>query len=155
MDTEDTKGIREIEVFTRFAKAATQPIDLGTIEKRKPPQPDILCTHRDDGPVAFELAEMCDTHLAEFFSTVKDGGAYYMRTADPIAKIIQKKLRRKYHTKYPIELLCYTDGRVGTPVSVILPTIRLQLVSRRGPFRRAWLLSRGVVHHVWPAEDGG
>jgi hypothetical protein len=151
MGTEHTKGAREIEIFSRFISASKLPIDLGTIEKREPPQPDILCTHLDDGPVAFELVEICDHNLAEFMSTVSEGGAYYMRTSDPSSQIVRKKLRRRYQTDYPIELLCYTDGRVITPANVILPTIRQYMASWRGPFRRIWLLSRGDVHYVWSA----
>lgn len=149
MATEQTKGNREIEIFSRFVSTSKLPIDPATIEKREPPEPDILCTHLDEGPLAFELVEICDPNLAEFMATVTEGGAYYMRTADPSAQIIRKKLRRKYQTDYPIELLCYTDGRVITPADVILPTIRPYLASWKSIFRRAWLLSRGDVHHVW------
>lgn len=149
MRTEHTKGTRETEIFSRFISASKLPIDLNTIEKREPPEPDILCTFLDEGPIAFELVEICDPNLAKLISTVTEGGAYYMRTADPSASIIRKKLRRTYQTDHPIELLCYTDGRVVTPANVILPTIRPYLASWRSPFRRAWLLSRSDVHHVW------
>jgi hypothetical protein len=153
MDNELTKGMREVEIFSRFVSSAELPIDLDTIEKCNPPEPDILCAHRDDGPVAFELVEICDPNLAEFFSTVDEGGAFYMRTGDPTPWIIRKKLRRTYQTEYPMELLCYTDGRVVTPAEVILPNLRLFLAPYRGPFRRAWLLSRGDVYHVWPRKE--
>jgi hypothetical protein len=151
MRTEHIKGAREIEIFSRFVPASKLPFDLNTIEKRQPPEPDILCTHLDDGAVAFELVEICDPNLAEFMSTVTEGGVFYMRTVDPSAQIVRKKLRREYETDYPVELLCYTNGRVITPADVILPTIRPYLASWRSTFRRAWLLSRGVVHHVWSA----
>lgn len=149
MTTEETKGNREMEIFVRFVDISKLPIDLATVEKREPPEPDILCTHRDEGRLAFELVEICDPNLAEFMATVSQGGAYYMRTADPSAKIIRKKLRRKYQTACPIELLCYTDGRAITPANVILPRIRPYLTSWKNTFRRAWLLSRGHAYHVW------
>ena len=47
--------------------------DLATAEKRTPPEPDILCTHRTEGSVAFELVEICDPNLARFNATVTDG----------------------------------------------------------------------------------
>ena len=151
MATEQTKGNREIEIFSQFVSTSKLPIDPATIEKGEPPEPDILCTQLDEGPLAFELVEICDPNLAEFMATVTEGGVYYMRTGDPSAQIIRKKLRKKYHTDYPIELLCYTEGRVITPPDVILPTIRPYLVSWKSTFRRAWLLSRGDVYQVWSA----
>jgi len=154
MDGEQIKGMREVEIFTQFVTVAKLPIDLRTIEKRKAPAPDILCTHREIGPVAFELTEICDPSLAKFFSEKKKGGAYYIRTADPSRRIIRKKLRRKYQTKHPIELLSYTQGRVGTPpLTMILEQLRLSLKSFKNVFRRAWLMSHGHVHVVWPTEE--
>jgi hypothetical protein len=152
MTQQKIKDDREVEIFSRFASASRLSIDPSTIEKREPPEPDILCVHNDEGPLAFELVEICDQNLAKFFATVKDGGTYYMRTADPSATIIRKKLRRKYQTDYPVELLCYTDCRVITPADVILPTIRPYLASWKSIFRRAWLLSRRDVHLVWSAS---
>lgn len=152
MALEHTKSNREIEAFRRFISASRIRIDPATIEKREPPEPDILCTHLEEGPLAFELVEICDSNLAEFMATVTEGGAYYMRTTDPSAKIIRKKLRRRYQTDYLVELLCYTDGRVITPANVILPTIRPYLASWKSIFRRAWLLNRGEVYQVWSAD---
>ncbi len=149
MRTEQSKGTSEIIIFSAFVNGANLPYDLGTVEKRVPPKPDILCQHQTDGLVAFELVEICDAKLAQFNATVKEGGTYYIRTADPSAQIIRKKLRRKYETTYPIELLCYTAGRVVTPANVIIPTIRPYLRSVRHVFRRAWLLSQGKVYEVW------
>lgn len=149
MAPEETKHNREIEIFAQFVSASKLLIDPTTIEKREPPEPDILCTHLNEGPQAFELVEICDPTLAKFMATVTEGGAYYIRTADPSARIIRKKLRRKYQTDYPVELRCYTNGRVITPADVIVPTIRLYLASWKSTFRSAWLFSRGDVYQVW------
>lgn len=149
MRTEKSKGSIEIEFFSEFVTASNLPYDLSTVEKRSPPEPDIICAHQTDGLVAFELVEICDPNLAEFNANVTVGGAHYMRTADPTPKIIKKKLSRKYKTTYPIELLCYTAGRVVTPARIITLTILPQLQSLSHPFRRVWLLSRGEVCEVW------
>jgi hypothetical protein len=149
MGTEKAKGTSEVAVFAAFVSAASLPYDLRAVEKRLPPEPGLLCAHQPDGPVAFELLEICDANLAEFNATVKEGGAYYMRTADPSAQLIAKKLRRNYETTHPIELLCYSAGRVVTPADVIIPAIRPYLRSLHHVFRRAWLLSRGQVYEVW------
>src|SRR3989338_8426403 len=101
MATEKIKGKREIEIFSRFVSASKRPIDSATIEKREPPEPDILCMHRDEGRLAFELVEICDHKLAKFMSTVTEGGVYYLRTSDPSPQIMRKKLRKKYRATCP------------------------------------------------------
>lgn len=148
MRTEHAKGSHEVDVFAAFVKAATLPYDLASIEKRLPPEPDILACS-DEGMVAFELVEICDQNIARFNATVRKGGVYYMRTADPTPQIIEKKLRCKYKTEYPIELLCYTAGRVVTPPNVIIPRLRPYLRSVSHMFRRAWLFSQKRAFEVW------
>jgi hypothetical protein len=146
MASELAKGKIEVAVFLRFLDASHSPLDRNSVEKRSPPEPDILCTHHSEGAVAFELVEMCDPQLARSLATASDG---YLRTSDPSANIISKKLRKKYETDAPIELLCYTAGRIVTPDNVILPKIKLYLRSWRHTFRRAWLLGRNRLYVVW------
>lgn len=147
------KEIREKEIFSRFAVMAKLPIELATVKNGIPPEPDILCVHRDDGPLAFELTEICDPNFAKFFNTVTKSGEYYMRTQDPTDTIIRNKLRKKYCTGRPIELLCHTDGRVGTPVEQIKGKIRWLMSALRGPFRRAWLMDGEGVFEVWCSQS--
>jgi hypothetical protein len=153
MRGEQTKGVAEVDIFRAFVRAAQLPYIVKTAEKRSPPEPDVLCQHETEGFVAFELVEICDPNLAQFIATVEDGGAYYMRTADPSPQIIKKKLKRKYETSHPVELLCYTAGRVVTPPSVMVPRLRPYIRSARHAFRRAWLFSRGVAHEIWSAAE--
>lgn len=145
MASEQSKGEREIAVFLRFLAKSQLPVDPESVQKRTWPEPDILCTHATDGPLAFELTEICDPLLARSIAQASEA---YLRTSDPSASIIDKKLGRSYQTPFPIELLCYTDGRVVTPDNMILATIRPRLTSFRRTFRRAWLLGRTGVHHV-------
>lgn len=145
MRTEQDKGDREREIFLKFLKLSRLPFNSETIEKRNPPEPDILCEHNEEGPIAFELVELCDSNIAEFLSNIAEGGVYYMRTCDPSTKIITKKLQRSYQTKYPIELLCYTENRIFTPGNVIVPTISQLITSMKNNFRRSWLLSHDCV----------
>jgi len=149
MRNEQSKGSCEIDIFSKFVMKGNFLYDLDTVEKRSPPEPDIICTHQVSGVVAFELVEICDSKLAEFNATVEVGGVYYMRIADPTTKIVEKKLSRTYETRYPIELLCYTEGRVGTPASTIAKTIFARIQSHAHPFRRVWLFSYGVASEVW------
>ena len=149
MCSEQTKGVDEVRIFRRFIEEANIPVVVGSIEKQFPPKPDILCLHNEEGPIAFELVELCDPNLAKSFANVTEG---YIRTADPCARILSKKLRCKYETTAPIELLCYTAGRIITPDNVILPTIKPYLRSWRHTFRRAWLLGHKGVYEIWKAN---
>jgi len=148
MASEQAKGQTEVDVFLRFLELSQLKIDPDSIEKRSPPEPDILCTHQPEGQVAFELVEMCDRLLAKSIAEASDR---YLRTSDPSPRIVSKKLRRKYQTGAPIELLCYTAGRIVTPDNVILPAIEPYLKSWRNVFRRAWLLGRKGLYVVWNA----
>jgi hypothetical protein len=147
--TEEEKGDRELKVFLDFVRVSGLPIDQGTVQKRTPPEPDILCRHSADGYLAFELVELCDPALARVFADPERFGDTYIRTADPSPVIIRNKLRKAYGTQHPIELLCYTDGRVITPSNVIIPTIGPYLRSFKHMFRRAWLFSGKSVVEVW------
>jgi hypothetical protein len=147
MHSELAKGAHEVEVLRLFVAAAGLPIDATSIEKRDPPEPDIRCRDAVSGPVAFELVEQCDPTLAKAIAT---RSTEYIRTSDPSAHIMSKKLRRNYETTLPIELLCYTNGRIITPDDVIIPTVTPYLRSWRHVFRRAWLFGhRGEVHELW------
>lgn len=148
MASEHTKGQIEIDVFLRFLELSQLPIDRNSVEKRFPPHPDLSCKHQSEGELAFELVEICDPRIAKLIAKASED---YLRTSDPSASIISKKLRKKYKTDTPIELLCYTAGRIITPDNVILPTIKPFLRSWRHTFRRAWLLGRKGVYVVWDA----
>jgi hypothetical protein len=90
MASELAKGEMEVAVFLRFLEASHLPIDRNSVEKRSPPEPDILCTH-PEGTVAFELVEMCDPRVASSIAKASEG---YLRTSDPSPNIISKKLRK-------------------------------------------------------------
>lgn len=145
MASEHEKGRIEVEVFCRFLEQSGLPIYPSSIEKRRPPEPDILCRHSYEGELAFELVEMCDQNLAKFIAQASDG---YLRTSDPSEIVISKKLQRRYETTAPIELLCYA-GRIISPDHLILPTIAPLFESYRHVFRRAWLLGHKGLYVVW------
>mgnify|MGYP000564922388 CR=1 FL=1 len=121
-------------------------IEKSSVEKRNPPEPDILCKQKLGGEIAYELVEMCDSRLAKSIAKESDK---YLRTNDPSVNIISNKLRKEYKTNVPIELLCYTDGRIVTPDDVILLKIKPYLRSWHHIFQRAWLLGRKGVYIIW------
>ncbi len=51
---------KELPIFLLFASARGLLIESDSIEKRKPPEPDILCNVTGEGPVAFEMVELID-----------------------------------------------------------------------------------------------
>src|ERR1700680_756090 len=59
----------EIRVFRYFAKKAELAVVADSIEKRNPPEPDILCRFSSGSFIAFELVEVCHPMNAVFRST--------------------------------------------------------------------------------------
>ena len=60
----DRHGPREAEIFRRFARAAGLVFREGAVEKRSPPEPDILYFSEGGEPLAFELVELIDQDYA-------------------------------------------------------------------------------------------
>jgi hypothetical protein len=69
------KAERERRIFREFVDRSGLPNDLNTIEGRKPPEPDIYCIHAEDGPLAFELVELCNAVLARMPQTRLSAGS--------------------------------------------------------------------------------
>lgn len=155
MRSEDEKGLDEIRVFETFLTLSELRISSSSVEKRLPPEPDLLCMHDIDGKVGFELVELCDLRLARAIADPRPdaGGTEYIRTSDPTLMVLKKKLRRNYDTLYPVELLCYTAGRIITPTNIIRPTIGLLLGSACHAFRRVWLMANGEVCELWASAQ--
>ena len=151
MSSEDDKAKIEVRALADFIALAGLPIPVQSIEKRHPPEPDLLCKHDVEGKIAFELVELCDPNLAKALSDPRpnEGGVEFIHTSDPSWSIVLRKLRRSYLTEYPIQLLCYTDGRIITPNDVIRPTLEPLLGSYHHKFTKAWLMSEGEVFLLW------
>jgi len=151
MASEIDKGDRELEIFRRFVKLSGLPIDPQSITKQLPPKADLLCRHLTEGPIAFELVEVCDPTIAKVMAAPVENGIVFS-TSDPSGNIIRKKIRKTYEANCPVELLCYTDGRLITPDDVIVPTVRPILESWNGVFQRAWLLGETGAYALWGAS---
>ena len=54
---------KEIYIFKKFAKLYPYSIDLRSIIKKEPPEPDISCSLSDGSIIAFELTEIIDEDL--------------------------------------------------------------------------------------------
>ena len=138
-----TKAAHERVIFAEFVSTGRPDIDPATIASCDPPAPDIACSTFDRERLAFELVELCAPEIAQSISAdiKRGGGASFIRTSDPTAAAILGKLERTYVSPVPVDLLCYTGGRLVTPDDVIVAEV-LQVVSSEGlgPFRSIWLL---------------
>ncbi len=150
MNAEKEKAMRERLVFQTFVKESGLPINSESVESRKPPEPDILCLHKNDGKLAFELVEICAEDIARKISAIDKEEFGFVRSADPSRDVLRKKLKKNYRTEYPIDLLCYTSGRTISPDAVIIAAVRPLIETNIGEFRRVWLLG-DRCHLVWPA----
>lgn len=56
----DKHAAREVEIFRAFASTCGLPVLPESVEKRDPPEPDILCHIDGEGHVAFEMVELID-----------------------------------------------------------------------------------------------
>jgi hypothetical protein len=154
MNAEVDKAAKERRVFQTFIAESGLPISQRCVESRLPPEPDILCCHRDEGQIAFELVEICDPAIARKTRGRITGGVEYIRGSDPTRRILNDKFRKRYTANHPIELLCYNAGGVISPDEQILYEIRRVTDMRQGNFRRIWFLG-STCHLVWPVSGRG
>ena len=61
----DQQTKSEIHIFKKFAQLAPYTINLSTIIKKEPPEPDISCNLSDGTTIAFELVECIDNSIAK------------------------------------------------------------------------------------------
>lgn len=145
MTSEASKGAEvEIPVFREFIYYGSLALDPDSVQKREPPEPDLLCRTTNGEVVAFELVEICDSNLAK---NKKDGA--YIRTSDPSFDIVKSKLSKRYITDAPIELLCYTNGRVVSPDSFIAERVIPLISETVFQYRRIWLFGQRGVMLIW------
>lgn len=154
MGTEQEKGIVELAVFKEFIlKSGLSVIPESIVKCIKKQFPDITCKFIDNGPVAFELVEICNSEIAEKISYVRSGGEFETLSVDnPARMIVLKKLRKTYLTDLPLELLCYTNGRTVATDDMLVAEILAAITSYESNilFRRIWLLGeKGNVYKVW------
>lgn len=149
--SEAEKAQEEIDALRRFIERSGLPLDPSSIEKRVPPEPDLLCRGAD-GLIAFEIANLCDGEIAKVEAAGARARTDAFSTSDPSAAIVGNKLGRTYKTDHPIELLLYTDGRIISTDDMIIPTVTPILESRRGPYRKAWFMGQETTRLLWEAS---
>ena len=147
------KQLNEQRAFVRFAERVGKRAEWQRVESRPEPEPDLLCWHVADGPVAFEVVSLTDPLIAELQAagTKAQNGAFF--TSDPSERIIRKKLHRSYRTDAGrIELLVYTDGQIVTPDDEIVPTILPWFDAIDHQFKRIWFMGELETRCLWNAS---
>ena len=143
MGDEEQKSRVELGVFHQFVRDSGLAVIEGTVEKRLPPEPDILCELQGEGEVHFELAEACAPEFAELRSRSSGDGAFAWG-ADVTADTLKKKLGKRYDVSGPVELLIFTNAATALPDDVLIPRLRPVVESGIGQFRRVWLFGDAV-----------
>jgi hypothetical protein len=122
------------------------------VSSRPEPEPDLLCTHKIDGPIAFELLSLTDPELAEVQAAGTKARQEAFCTADPSVRIIRDKPKKKYKSSSQhMELLVYVTGRIITPDDVIVPTIVPWFDAIEHQFRRVWFMGEDATCRLWEA----
>jgi hypothetical protein len=150
----ELKAESERKLFVLFAHALVWPTGAELIQSRPEPEPDILY-ESPGGKIAFELVENCSNNLAHNNAHLLDGtGKIILNVSDPTIETIRRKISKRYASNYPIELLCYSSGRLATPNDLVTIRIRNEFeTARQNPFRRVWYFGkRNEVNMVWQSS---
>jgi hypothetical protein len=144
------KQENEQAAFGRFIRRLRTEHEWLSVVSRPEPEPDLLCSHRSAGEIAFELVSLTDPDIAEIQAAGSKARQGAFSTSDPSERIIRKKLDRKYSTEAgSIELLVYTDGQIITPDDVIVPTILPLFDAVHHPFERVWFMGERETSCLW------
>ncbi len=144
------KALKERTVFGFFLGEMGWSRDDTLIQNREPPEPDILYNHSVEGPIAFELAEICSEDFAQALSTMDPANPPYMRGNDPTPSIVLKKMRKVYATPYPVELILYR-GRSASPDDAICSAVKTAAGSCDFRFRKIWIMA----DKLWVYQQDG
>ena len=146
MPDRNEKAQRERKVFEEFAERSDPSIVRNSIQSRDSPEPDILCEISGEGPVAFELKEICDETLAEFLNYLKkgdnpEGKVLRLISSDDLREFLEHVRGKNYTSSYRIELLFYTGGRYSLPLDITIPIIKSVFTAESHCFKRVWFMS--------------
>ena len=154
MATLTIKQQNEQRAFVQLVERLGTRGEWLNIESRSEPEPDLLCTHKINGPIAFEVVSLTDPAIAELQAAGLKAFQGAFSTSDPSERIIRKKLHRNYKTSASqIELLVYTDGQLITSDDGIIPTILPWFDAISHPFKRIWFMGELEVRCLWNASN--
>ena len=147
------KADQEIVVFREFLARSGLHVTPESVQKRHPPEPDILCIHSPDGPTAFELVELCDAAVAEALNRWQPPPVTTMWLGGPDLDKVRAKFSKPYLANTPINLLCYTRSRLAMPDSVLIPTILHDVdFSVQTTFQSVWYMGEQQTTLLYDAR---
>ena len=151
-ETLTVKQWNERLAFVRFThRMGTDGLWL-SVTNRPEGEPDLLCVHATDGPVAFELVSLTDPNIAKIQAAGPKASEDAFYTSDPSERIVRDKLSKKYTSSVErIELLIYTDGQIILPDDAIIPTILPLFDFLPHSFSRVWFMGQSEVCCLWNA----
>ena len=136
--------------FKRFSQRLGTASVWVRVSSRPEPEPDLLCIHAEDGPIAFELVGLTDPTIAEIQMAGPKARTDAFYTSDPSERIVLNKLHKKYETTADhIELLIYTNGQIITTDDVIIPTVLPLFDIIAHPFKRIWFMGECETYCLW------
>lgn len=108
MAQDGLQSTRELTIFSRFSEVSGLPIKPDSIEKRKPPEPDILCTIEGEGPVAFEMVEIIDKDLARRTYGQIKVHQLLEKAYDSLPPVVHETFKNKFHNALIYVTFYYT-----------------------------------------------
>lgn len=119
----DKQSLNELRVFEQFARTCPYSINLQTIEKRNPPEPDIFCRLSDGTAIAFEMVECLDSSLSRsIYNSCELARAFY----NEIEKLPNDE-RHRVKSKFvvSISIIFHKDVSLNKKRSLIKPIFDL------------------------------
>ena len=139
MTSADDKKKRELAAFHKFIQLSGLSVILDSIENGDPDkhEPDILCEIEGEGPMAFELTEFAGIakEIDRLLKCQEDAVGNFI-WAGEVMHILGNKFTKRYERSRPIDLICYTDGRIFLPPDVLIPQMHgyLEHIQQHGQF---------------------
>lgn len=93
MDKQSQNGLR---VFQKFTEVCPYVFNFDSIEKRQPPEPDILCRLSNGKKIAFEIVECIDNSLSRsIYNSCELGKAFYDEIEN-LPKFKKQRIKSKF-----------------------------------------------------------
>ncbi len=143
---------RAVQRFAELAKLQYERhYELATLHKLPPlsrsPQPDFECEVAGEGVVRIEVASLRDQNVVRLAKFLEPK---VISTTDPSLRIISQKAGKAYPRGRPIELLCFSDGLLVSPLDQVLAAAASLDDKLKSSFDRAWLLwEERELHRLW------
>jgi hypothetical protein len=136
----------EIAMFREFVECAHLPVVLKSIEKRAPPEPDILCKLTEGMMCAFELVEICQPQNAAFFGRVRELAEMIEKTYTNLPLGMRTDFDHKFKGK-PLSFGFHPEA-TKKQIRAALPDIFAELVAHRNENQEYRPTSESLRHII-------